>query len=123
MINLTRVVNSPRFAQAFTVNRYTGTFQRGGYVAAAPTQLPFYGIVQVATDEDINMVPEGDRVAGMMSFISQQEMYLTDSDRPDGTSGLSDRILWNGDMYKIVARRPDVSYGFWKAVGGRMKAS
>lgn len=116
IINLSRVVNSPAFAQAFTVNRTLGTFQRGGFVPT-PTAIPFWGIIQPATDQDLVQVPEGDRVTGMMGFISQERMYQTYVQ--GSNEGLGDTITWNCELYKVVTVVPWKDFGFWKAIASR----
>jgi hypothetical protein len=116
-ISLTRVANSPAFAQAYTVNRSTGSFQQGGYVSTTTT-IPFWGIVQPATEEDLQQVPEGDRSTGMMGFISEQPMYKT---RAAGSaSGLGDTILWNSQEYRVVVVIPWRDFGFSKAIAARL---
>jgi hypothetical protein len=116
-ISLTRVANSPAFAQAFTVNRSSGNFQQGGYVSVT-TAIPFWGIIQPATEEDLAQLPEGDRSTGMMGFISEQPMYKT---RAQGSaSGLGDTITWNGQEYRIVAVVPWRDFGFSKAIAARL---
>jgi hypothetical protein len=116
-ISLTRVANSPAFAQSFTVNRSTGTFQQGGFVSTT-SPLDFWGIIQPATDEDVAQVPEGDRSTGMMGFISEQRMYKTYVE--GSTSGIGDTITWNGQTYRLVTVGPWKDFGFWKAIGARL---
>lgn len=118
LLNLSRVVNSPYFAQAFTVMRSTGAFAQGGYVDSV-CPIGFYGVIQPATDEDIRQVEEGDRTTGMMSFIAEGQMYKTRAKNANVKSGLSDRILWNDFEYKIVSTSPWKDFGFWKAIGSR----
>ncbi len=112
-INLTKVANSPAFAQAYTVNRSTGSFQQGGYVQTT-TEIPFWGIIQPVTEQDLAQVPEGDRVTGMIGFISEQRMYRTYVEGT--TSGIGDTITWNGQLYKVVAVVPLKDFGFSKAL-------
>jgi len=115
-LNLTRVVNSPAFAQEYTVNRSVGTFQEGGFVFTTYA-IPFYGIIQPATDQDLAQVPEGDRVTGMMGFISEQPMYRTYVEGQ--TEGIGDQITWRGHNYKVVVVIPWRDFGFAKAIASR----
>lgn len=117
-IDMSDIVNDPDFAQSWTVMRSSGTFARGGYVATA-CPIIFYGIIQPATTQDIQQVPEGDRATGAMSFISEQRMYTTNATASNKNGGLSDTICWNGNIYKIVSVDPWKDFGFWKAVGTR----
>ena len=116
-LNLSRVANSPAFAQTYVVNRSSGSFQRGGYVSTT-TAIPFYGIIQPASEEDLLQVPEGDRATGMMGFISELPMYKT---RAEGTtSGIGDTITWRGQDYRIVAVTIWGDFGFFKSIGSRL---
>lgn len=120
-IDMSDIVNDPDFAQDWTVMRTTGRFAEGGYVASAPCSLAFYGIIQPASAEDMQQVPEADRITGAMSFISEQRMYTTRKASECKTSGLSDTITWNGQPYKIVSVEPWKDFGFWKAIGTRQQ--
>ncbi len=117
LISLTRVVNSPAFAQGFIINRSSGTFQQGGYVSTT-TPIPFWGTIQPTTEEDLLQVPEGDRSTGMMGFIAEREMFKTNVE--GSASGLGDTILWNGQEYRVVVVVPWKDFGFWKAIGARL---
>jgi hypothetical protein len=117
LISLTRVVNSPAFAQSFVINRSSGTFQQGGYVSTT-TPIPFWGIIQPATEEDLLQVPEGDRSTGMMGFIAEREMFKTNVE--GSASGLGDTITWNDQQYRVVVVVPWRDFGFWKAIGARL---
>ena len=116
-MNVARVANSPAFAQVYTVNRSVGTFQQGGFVSTT-TPIPFWGIIQPATDEDLAQVPEGDRVTGMMGFISEQRMYETNVQQ--NSEGLGDTITWNDQLYRVVRVVPWKDFGFWKAIASRL---
>lgn len=114
MINLSNVAQSQAFAQSYVVTRSTSSFVRGG-VSSTTAEIPFWGIIQPSTPEDIAQVPEGDRSTGMMSFISTERMFTTRSS-PDG---LADKIPWRGKIYKVVSCDLWGDFGFWKAVGSR----
>lgn len=115
-LSLTKVANSPAFAQEFTVNRSTGTFQQGGFVETT-VQIPFWGIIQPVTERELAQVPEGDRVTGMIGFISEQVMYST---RVEGSNtGIGDTITWRNSLYKVVAVVPWKDFGFHKAIASR----
>jgi hypothetical protein len=116
MIDLSDIVVDPDLAEEFTIVRTTGSFQRGGWVAGAPTQLAAYGVVSVVNERELSMVPEGDRVKGSLAFYATREVYLT------GAAGgrISDKILFKGEYYRIVNVAPWGSFGYWKAIGVRM---
>lgn len=123
MINVGRIVNSRNFAQpkGFKVYRTTGEWVSGRFVTKTPdTPLLLQGTVTVANSEDLEQVPEGDRVTGMMCFYSQQPIYVTRAEDELSAAGISDEIVWSGDRYRIVAVVPWRDFGYYKAFGVRM---
>ena len=62
------IILDPDLAESFIIFRTSGVFVAGVWTAATPTQIPARGVVAVATDQDCEMVPEGDRVTGSMVF-------------------------------------------------------
>ena len=82
------------------------------------TPIPFWGIIQPATEEDLLQVPEGDRSTGMMGFIAEREMFKTNVE--GSVSGLGDTITWNDQQYRVVVVVPWRDFGFWKAIGARL---
>lgn len=131
MINLAVVVSSPLLSQTFTVQRSTGKFELGGW-KTTPTNIQQSGVVSVATDQDLQMITEGDRVTGAMVFHSVARIYETQLDggagqSPYGTGGagvstqfVSDQISWRGQLYRILKLAPYADYGYWRAIGVRM---
>jgi hypothetical protein len=80
--------------------------------------ISFWGIIQPVTEQDLAQLPEGDRVTGMIGFISEQPMYRT---RVEGsTSGIGDTITWRGQEYRVVAVFPWRDFGYSKAIAARL---
>ena len=123
MIDLSELTFDQDLAQPYTVNRTTGSFGQGGFIALATVQIGFLGIIQPATDEDVAQVPEADRITGMMSFISAEPMYKTRAAQNGESAGLGDTIVWRGQVYKVVHTVPWGDFGFWKAVGSRQSGA
>jgi hypothetical protein len=120
---LTEIVNDPDLAQAFTLFRSTGQYVAGGW-ANTVTQIPSYGVITVASEEALDMVPEGDRVSGSMHVLTAARLYETHEAGVAGKNGgLSDQIQWNGQMYRVQAVAPWKDFGFWSAVFVRMTGS
>ena len=120
MINLSRVLNSPRMRQAFTIHRSSGgRFGAGGWIEDTPTEIEASGIVWPSTAREILQVPEGDRVLGMMTFATPEPLYTT---RAEGatSAGTSDQIEWHNELYRVISRLPFTDYGFNVAVGARL---
>ncbi len=119
MIDLSEVVADPDLAEPFTIFRTTGYFDRGGWTAGPPVQIPARGVVTPASDRELDMVPEGDRIKGSMTFHTHEELHLTSVSE----GSVSDKILWQGDYYRLVFIAPWTSFGFNKAVGVRMEGT
>ena len=119
MINVGRIVNSRNFAQSngITVHRKTGGHWEAGRFVQTEIELTFGGTVTPCSPKELAQVPEGDRVAGIMCFHSEQKIYTTYNDVEKGTS---DEIEWQGERYRIASVIPYVDFGYWKAFGVRM---
>ncbi len=111
-IDVSRIVNDPRFAQSFTVLRSTGTgaFQQGGYAQNSVT-LTHFGVIEDSNPDEIWQAPEADRITGSITVWDTQELFRTN---PAGTS---DVVVWRGHQYKVyqIQDRSDMG-GFWRAV-------
>jgi hypothetical protein len=120
MINLASIVSDPDFAQALTVTRSNGgSWQLGNWINNTES-INWFGIVQPSTPEELEQVPEGDRVKGAMSFHSEQVIYETHTDGPtDPNAGISDLITWQNQIYRIVKVFPWEDFGYYKAIGVR----
>lgn len=118
MINLSRVMAGSLLPESYTIQRSTGSFGLGGY-SATSVSIPGYGVVSVASDQDLLMVPEGDRVVGSMIFHSTERIYETQLDA-NGTQHVSDKILWNFQLYRVLNVAPYPNRGYWRAIGVRM---
>ena len=119
MINLSRVFLNPDFRQIFKVYRSSGSFISGRWTedVQSPPSFDMGGIVWPSTAKEIEQVPEGDRVIGMMTFASTEKLYTTHA---SGVAGTSDKIEWKDELYKLIQALPFDDYGFNVAVGARM---
>jgi len=120
--DLSFVVDDGVLSESYTINRSTGTFQLGGWQTVV-TSIPGYGVVSVANMEDLDMIPEGDRVTGAMVFHSQQRIYLTQLDSgPNGPQQrVSDIIVWNYQQWRVLHVGPYPNRNFWKAIAVRLQ--
>jgi hypothetical protein len=87
--------------------------------AIAPLEISVFGVIAPAEDEDLLMIPEGDRVTGAMVFYTEEEVWISS----EKNSAISDQIMWRGNMYRLHARAPWIDFGFYKVIGSRMKAN
>jgi hypothetical protein len=129
MINVEELIYDEDFAQGYTVYRETCTWSGGRTVTAEDT-LNYTGVVTAATPKELIILPEADRVSGMMTFYSGSEyplyttrLALTTSTDSDGKDGTSDQLEWHGMRYKIIKVWPYTDYGYWKALATRMEGA
>lgn len=119
-IQVGEIVTDPDLAQPFVVTRSTGQFVLGGWQENPPATIQMYGVVSVANEQDLEAIPEGDRVRGAMVFHAIQEIFTT---HEDTSSGTSDIITWNNEQYRVVSIAPYKDYGYYRATAVRMKGA
>ena len=129
--DLSFVVDDGVLSESYNIIRSTGSFQLGGWVTV-PTTIPGYGVVSVATPEDMEMIPEADRITGSMVFHSQQRIYITQldtevgdpnyggSDGVDPSQRVSDIIDWGFTLWRVLHAYPYPNRNFWKAIAVRL---
>ncbi|WP_206923024.1 hypothetical protein [Alicyclobacillus suci] len=116
MINVSRVINSPRLAQKFTVYRKSGVWNAGRY-SESETALSMIGVITVADPNDLEQIPEGDRQKGAISIHTSQPLQVTTQ------SGTSDEIEWRGNRYRAAQLFPYADYGYYKVIAVKMDPS
>ena len=119
MIDVGDIILDPDFAQPFTILRYYGQWDTGEFVTGPPQRIQTEGTVIAANVKDIQQMPEGDRIRGMMNFYTTADvpMYVTNAATPQN---VSDIIEWRGEKYRLYQTYPYVDYGYWKAIGARI---
>ena len=118
-LNVSRVVNNPKFAQTFTIQRSSGgAFNTSGVWTDSSFTVNMYGIIKPATPKELDQLPDGDRVKEVRSFHSAQPMYVTHN---DATPGLSDIATWNGQHYRLSKLYEWEDFGYYKALGVRIE--
>ena len=119
MLNPSRILSSPHFRQTFSVFRSSGKFALGGWIeeVQSPPSFDVSGAVWPSTAKEIEQVPEGDRVTGMVSFASVTPLFTTHA---SGVAGTSDQIEWHGELYKLIQVMNYSDYGFYVVVGAKM---
>lgn len=78
MISVADVVLDPDMMapQPFTILRSIGQFIPGGFQSAT-TSIPQFGPVQQASDKEILMLPEADRIGAIRAFWTTITIYTT----------------------------------------------
>ena len=122
MIDVGELIVDSDFAQVYIVLRPAGIWSRGRYVITGQEQLQFLGPVLPANAREINTVPEGDRVTGMMTFYTPSAKPFKLS-RDNSEEGMSDQVLWHGERYKLIQVFSYEDFGYQKAIGVRMSGT
>jgi hypothetical protein len=118
MIDVSQIVNTPEFAQDYTILRSAGSWLNGVWILTT-TPLAGFGVVSIAEPNDVMMNEAGDIIKGEMVFHSDTPIFTTSA--LQGRS--SDIITWNGTNYRILQVGPYRDYGYYRAVGVRMTAA
>jgi hypothetical protein len=122
MIDVSEVVNAEEFAQPFGILRGSGVWNNGVWISqAAPLQG--YGVVTVASDTDLEMIPEGDVVKGAMVFHSQAPIFTTNDFEGNGAGGSSDILTWRGRQWRVMTVSEQADYGYYRAIAVRLNAA
>jgi len=121
MIDISEMMSDPDFAQEFTVYRQVGANIAGRYVVNEIT-INLYGVIIPATTRDLEQIPEGDRVTGMMVFYVPIDtpLYITQADTLAGagtnTSITSDQCVWRSKRYRVYQTNAYDDFGYVKAI-------
>lgn len=128
MINVSKIIKRPFVAQKtpITVTRTTGAFTDSGDFETTSETFTVKGSIQPLNSKDLQQVPEGDRVTGMIKIYTTEQLHTTIlDDSVDGIDGmLSDEVTWKGEQYKILNIPSDFSdYGYYKSIAARKKGA
>ena len=119
--DLSAIIDDGVLSDSWTILRSIGEFQPGGFVSTS-TSIPGYGVVSVASEEDIQSIPEGDQIGGAMVFHSQSRIYETVKDS-NGVQHVSDILVWNSQQYRVMKVGPYPNRNYWKAVAVRTQGN
>lgn len=113
MINVSRVLSSPSFAQTFGLIRPTGAFaNEGQYTQTSPEPVSMVGVIQPASQQDmVQFGSEGERQGSMIVVYCAQEIRVS-----DGVGVESDIIVWHGTQYRACKPFPWHANGYWKVL-------
>lgn len=131
MINISEIVNDPDFAQQFYVLRSSGVFALGGF-QDTKTTISMYGVIEIATENELQLLSEGDRVSGAISVHTSTALYLSNNvgdafEQSYGKSGFgslnnseSDIVQWRNQQWKCVKQYKWIDFGYFKTIAVRM---
>ncbi len=118
--DLSFVVNDGVLSESYQIERTIGTFGLGGF-SQSSTTIPGWGVVSVATQKDLEMIPEGDRPSGAQVFHSEEVIYETlETSTQSSSQYVSDVMIWGNTRWRVLAVWPYPNRNFWKAVAVRL---
>ena len=119
-----RVVLSPVLnSQTLTIYRSAGSFVSGRWVVSSKQTLKIQGVAYPSSQQELEQLPEGDRISSSVSFITNEQIYVTHTDSSTVSAGLSDELEWHGSIYKVIGSFPWQDYGHFISMGVRLAGS
>ena len=103
---------------AFTVERLTYTRSAEGTTSRAQT-FQAMGCVHPGTPEMIQLLPEEERAEEFIAFYTDFPLSLGENDGGAEYS-VPDRILWNGESWRVVRVRSWTMFGYVQALAVRI---
>jgi|HubBroStandDraft_5_1064220.scaffolds.fasta_scaffold210164_2 hypothetical protein len=109
-------VNNPDLSENFTILRNPGTYGQGGWQTSPQVQIQAYGTVGRASNKQMEVIPEADRISEIRLFHSSTPMLVTSE---DGVM-TADILVWHGIQYRVLAAIPQPQRGYFAALAARM---
>jgi hypothetical protein len=122
MIDVSELIVDPDLSQSYIVYRKGGYWLNFKFVEG-DQPLPFFGVITAANYREINTLPEGDRVSGIMVFYTTADNPFLLARSKTGDLGTSDQPYWRGDRYKVIKLFLFDDYGYQKVMATRMQGS
>ena len=104
---------------AFTVLRTTYRLQDGTSVPEVQT-LPASGCIHPGTPETVRLLPEEERHEEFIAVYADFPLNLGENGGGAEYS-VSDRILWNGETWRVVRIRNWSMFGYHQGVAVRVR--
>ena len=119
-MNLSPALTDPELGfTSYTVQRTTYRRQSGASVPSVQT-LPAEGCIHPGTAEMLQLLPEEERAEKFIAVYTG--FALTTGENTGGATYIgADRILWNGETWRVVKVRDWASFGYYQALAVRVK--
>lgn len=85
-----------RWLQGLTGFRTTGSYVNGRWVDGTPSNFSFQGVVQNASPDDLQVLPEGNRSDEVIKIHTLYDLVCNISDDTK-----SDLVNYNGTQYRV----------------------
>jgi len=116
LIDVSEVILDPELCETFTRRRQTGSFDAHGVWKATYADTQIVGVVEPMSTQDIAMMPEGSRLADMLTFWSTSEMRTA-----AGKGTEPDILVRIGLSYRVLNVNPWPERGYFKAIAEGFK--
>jgi hypothetical protein len=113
---LNDAISNPDLAEPFIILRNPGTYGPGGWQSGPQQQINAYGTVGRASNKQMEVIPEADRVSEIRLFHSSTQMFATS----EAKSVTADVLVWRGIQYRVLAEIPQPQRGYFAALAARM---
>lgn len=81
---------------------------------AGASDVPIMAVIQAASQEDLRLVPEGERAEGYVTVWSRTEMNTSD----ETSRGRADLVIGeDGNTYKVVRKSARTEGGYFRVIG------
>lgn len=122
MINVSELIGDPDFTQpnGVTVIRRPCTVVNHR-PSVTETQIKVTGVITIAKDRDLQMLPEADRTEEAINVFTYKPLFTTGREDEEAVQNyLSDVVVWQGNRYKVMNCMDDAQYGFCKSIAVKM---
>ena len=119
-MDITSAVFDPELGcTAFTVERITWTRSRSGTTSRTETARAM-GCIHPGTPEMLQLLPEEERADEFIAVYTDFPLSL--GENGGGASySVPDRILWNGETWRVVRVRSWAMFGYVQALAVKMQ--
>lgn len=112
-LDVTDILGDPDIAgDPIIIIRAKRNVDANGLTVDAPYQISTYGNIQPASGQQLRQLPEEQRTEATISAFVPVPLI------PLSTSNAPDRILYDGQTYRVVTANPYGHYGagYWQAI-------
>lgn len=112
LVNVSEIMADPDFVSAFSIKRPRADFDAAGVFGVLDYEtITAIGVVQPASPETIQMLPEGERSTEIIEVWSATPMV-----KSNASDTLSDVIVYGGRSYRVSKLENWTAHGYSYAV-------
>jgi hypothetical protein len=117
MIDVSDIITDPDFVQDFQLVHCQGLFQNGRWTETETLPaIAVRGIVIPAKDDELQILPEAERLNATQAVYALQELTIGDQ---EGIQ--ADRIIYLGQWYRLVHVKYYAQCNLWYALAQRFQ--